>query len=417
MPDGREVESLSEGRVQETSSSGFMGLSRNLWKLAAVMGVAQFSVALWKWEFSIFLRTMVDPWQMGLIFSFGTLASLIAGFVSGTVADLIGRKRSMAFGLIPVAVGLLAMSYFPLWPLIILQFGLVWYGLSTIRIISQAMPADEIARDKGRNPARRFMMVLMPLWFVDGLGPLIGASLLNSGFTSSDLHGFAAVGAIIAFFVTLLAVEESLDVDIMEKAKAGARISFRRLGKDFWKLNVGIIGFSFFFTSAISYLGNLSVEEWGVDTVTYGYTWSAFSFTSFVLIYAVSGLADRNLKAALLFSMVGNGLVYIAFGLGSGALGLYVLNIIWAVPFIVWLGTERSLITANVPEESKGRALGTFQFLMGSTAMISALFGAMIWEITGSLRMVWTIAGVGMLCTVLILVPILRSVKVGNRQD
>jgi MFS-type transporter involved in bile tolerance (Atg22 family) len=96
---------------------------------------------------------------------------------------------------------------------------------------------------------------------------------------------------------------------------------------------------------------------------------------------------------------------------------LYVLNIIWAVPFIVWLGTERSLITANVPEESKGRALGTFQFLMGSTAMISALFGAMIWEITGSLRMVWTIAGVGMLCTVLISVPILRSVKVGNRQD
>ncbi len=417
MPDGHKAESSNEGHGRTMSSSGFMGLNRNLWKLAAVMGVVQFSVALWKWEFSIFLRTMVDPWQMGLIFSFGTLASLVAGFVSGTVADLIGRKRSMAFGLIPVAVGLLAMSYLSFWPFIILQFGLVWYGLSTIRVISQAMPADEIAKDEGRNPARRFMMVLMPLWFMDGLGPLIGASLLNSGFTSSDLHRFAAVGAIAAFFVVLLVVEESLDADIMEKARAGAIISFRQLGGGFWKLVVGMVGFYFFFASAISYLGNLSVEEWGVSTVTYGYAWSAFSFTSFVLIYVVSGLADRNLKGALLLSMVGNGLVYIAFGFWSGASGLYLLNILWAVPFIVWLGTERSLITANVPEEAKGRALGTYHFLMSSTAMVSALFGALLWEVTGSLRTVWIIAGVGMLCTVLLLVPILRSVETGNPQN
>ncbi len=416
MPDGC-AESSNGSHGRNKSSSSFMGLNRNLWKLAMVMGVVQFSVALWKWEFSIFLRTMVDPWQMGLIFSFGTLASLVAGFVSGTVADLIGRKRSMAFGLIPVAVGLMAMSYFSFWPFIILQFGLVWYGLSTVRIISQAMPADEIAKDKGKNPARKFMMVLMPLWFVDGLGPLVGAFLLSSGFTSSDLHRFGAVGAIVAFFVVLLAVEESLDADIMEKARAGAIISFRQLGGDFWKLVVGMAGFFFFFASAISYLGNLSVEEWGVSTVTYGYTWSAFSFTSFVLIYVVSGLADRNLKAALLLSMVGNGLVYIAFGFGSGAPGLYLLNIFWAVPFIVWLGTERSLITANVPEEAKGRALGTYQFLMSSIAMVSALFGALLWEVTNSLRTVWTIAGVGMLCTVLLLVPILRSVKTGNHQD
>ncbi len=416
MPDGC-AESSNGSHGRNKSSSSFMGLNRNLWKLAMVMGVVQFSVALWKWEFSIFLRTMVDPWQMGLIFSFGTLASLVAGFVSGTVADLIGRKRSMAFGLIPVAVGLMAMSYFSFWPFIILQFGLVWYGLSTVRIISQAMPADEIAKDKGKNPARKFMMVLMPLWFVDGLGPLVGAFLLSSGFTSSDLHRFGAVGAIVAFFVVLLAVEESLDADIMEKARAGAIISFRQLGGDFWKLVVGMAVFFFFFASAISYLGNLSVEEWGVSTVTYGYTWSAFSFTSFVLIYVVSGLADRNLKAALLLSMVGNGLVYIAFGFGSGAPGLYLLNILWAVPFIVWLGTERSLITANVPEEAKGRALGTYQFLMSSIAMVSALFGALLWEVTNSLRTVWTIAGVGMLCTVLLLVPILRSVKTGNHQD
>ena len=280
--------------------------------------------------------------------------------------------------------------------------------------MGQAIPADVIAEDKGRRPARRFMMVLMPLWLVDGISPLIGALMLNYGYTSSDLHRLAAFFAIAAFIVAYLLIQESLDSEIVKKAKTGPIFSFRQLGPDFWKLVVGMLAYMFFFTIAIPYLGNLCVEEWGVDTVTYGYTWSAFSLVSAAIIYFVSGYADKNLKGALIFAVIGNGLSFLAFGVASGVLMLFIINIGWAVPFIVWLGVERSILVANVPEEAKGRALGTYGFLMGTVSMVSQNVGAFIWTISGSLRFLWTLAGVGMIASTLILAIVLRKIDLSN---
>ncbi len=39
-----------------------LGLSPNLWRLAAVIAIAQFSTSLWKWEFGIFLEGFLEPW-------------------------------------------------------------------------------------------------------------------------------------------------------------------------------------------------------------------------------------------------------------------------------------------------------------------------------------------------------------------
>ncbi|MDF1537847.1 MAG: hypothetical protein P1Q69_02985 [Candidatus Thorarchaeota archaeon] len=76
--------------------SGFLGLSQNLWRLAIVMAISQFSIGLWKWEFSIFLRTLIEPWQMGLVFSSGTFAGIVGGLASGMIADRIGRRKTLA---------------------------------------------------------------------------------------------------------------------------------------------------------------------------------------------------------------------------------------------------------------------------------------------------------------------------------
>ena len=55
----------------ESESSSFLGLSPNLWRLALVLAIGQLSIGLWKWQYSIFLETLIDPWQMGLTFSAG----------------------------------------------------------------------------------------------------------------------------------------------------------------------------------------------------------------------------------------------------------------------------------------------------------------------------------------------------------
>ncbi|MHA1905232.1 MAG: hypothetical protein ACW977_14865 [Candidatus Thorarchaeota archaeon] len=388
----------AEPRVEFTKKM-LLGLTPNLWRLALVLAVAQFSIGLWKWQYGIYLETIIEPWQMGLTFSVGMFAALFGNFFSGTIADFIGRKRTLASAFIPIVIGLITLSIFPVWPLIPLQWGLIWYGANNIRIMSRAIPADEIAADAGRKPARKLMMVMMPMWFVDGVSPLLGAFLLSIGFRPADLHQIAAVGAMVAFVVTILVVKESLASEIIQKAKAGPKLSFRDLGGNFWKLAVGMVTFIFFYASAIQYLGNLSVNEWAVDTVTYG------------MMYPLSLLADKNLKASLVAAVAGQGIAFLSFGLGSGVALMFLINIFWAMPFMIWIGSERGLVILSVSEEIKGRALGVYGLLMGITSAIAANFGAILWEISGSLRVVWIVSGIGMFVSLFILVLALRSMS------
>jgi MFS family permease len=368
---------------------GFLGLSSNLWRLAAVLAIAQFSTALWKWEFSVFLEGFIDPWQMGIVFSTATFTGLIASMSSGYIADFIGRRWTIALGYIPVAIGLFALSYYPVWPFIPIQYGLVWFGMSTSRLMARAIPADEIASDEGYNPARRLMMVMMPLWFVDGLGPLTGSFLFSRGLESRDLHLIGAILSLITFVSAIKLIKESLGSDVIQRARAGPKIAFRKLGRSYWLLAIGMIGFTFSWMMSIPLVGNLCVGPWGVDRITYGLTWSLFSMTAAIVMYPASILADRNLKAALIIGVLGDGLVFIWFSLGTGALMMYIINFVWAIPFVLYIGAERSIIVLVVSEETKGRALGTYDLLMGIIGMSGQLFGAMVWELTDSLRYVY----------------------------
>lgn len=403
------------GRVHPTHL-GFLGLSKNLWRLAVVLGIAQFSISIWKWEFSIFLEEFLQPWQMGVVFSGATFAGLVASVFAGYIADFIGRRWTIALGFIPVIIGLITLSYAPIWPFVAVQFGLVWFGMSTSRLIARAIPADEIASDNGRNPARRLMMVMMPLWFVDAFGPLTGSFLINYGYQAGDLHRIGAIVAIITFASAVLLIKESLGTDVMKKARAGPKISFRNLGREYWVFAVGMISFSFSWNMSIQLLGNLCYGPWNVDIITYGLTWSLFSLTAALIMYPASILTDRHLKGVAIVGILGNAIIFVWFSIGTGALQLYLLNFLWAIPFVFWMGSERSIIVLVVSDEVKGRALGTYDLLMGSVGVVAAAFGAFLWQITDSLRYVYGLAGVGMLISVIILLPLLRYIHPENHQ-
>ncbi|MGY5876378.1 MAG: hypothetical protein RTU30_11585 [Candidatus Thorarchaeota archaeon] len=415
MQDGNESDGIEP--ILSVDSS-FLGLNSNLWRLAIVLGAGQFSLGLWQWEFSIFLARIIEPWQMGIVFAFATFAGLLGGLISGSLTDFIGRKWALASTFIPVMIGLVSISYLPIWPLLLAQYSLIWFGISSVRVIARAIPADEITADEGRNPAQKMMMVGTLSWLVDGLSPLLGTYLMSIGYTSSDLQRIATIGAVIAFIAAVVFVKETLGPSVMEKARAGPKFPIHRLGRSFWMLAAAMIGFYFSWYLAIPYIGNLAVDPqpfgWGVDPIIYGYTWSAFSLTSALLMYVSSKLADRNLKGAYLFAVISTGIVFIMFSIGSGVPLMFLINIIWAPPFIIWIGTERSLLVLIVPEEVKGRALGTWEFFMGFVGIIATMVGAILWDVTGSLRTVWGVAGIGMLATVLVFAPVLWHIKVQN---
>lgn len=372
-----------------------LGLSGNLWRLAVVTGLAQFAISLWNWEFSIFLNGIIEPWQLGLTFSMGTIALLLGYLVSGIVADLIGRRRTMAIAFIPIIAGLILLSFYPTWPFIIAEYAIINLGWSFIVIMSRAIPADVIARQGSEDSARKFTMVLLPAFLVDGLSPIVGAFMLEIGFTSSHLHFVAGVGAIIALIGTLVFLRETLDVKIIQKAKAGPVISLRNLGKNFWNLAGGMLSFYLFLNIALTYFGLLITIDWNISETVYGYSWSAYSLTSVILMHTVSGLADRNIKKALAVAVFCNAGILGAFAILSDVPALLILNVIWALPVILWMGAERSLVVRGVNDEAKGRALGTYQFLMSTTNVFAPNIGAFIWDTTGSLRILWAFCSIG----------------------
>ncbi|MGY5860738.1 MAG: hypothetical protein RTU63_15330 [Candidatus Thorarchaeota archaeon] len=405
--------------VMSGRSRKVLGLNMNLWRLALVTGVAQFSMSLWVWEYSIFLEDVVllDKWQIGFAFSIGQLAMIFGYMASGIIADFIGRKNTMAISFIPMALGLLGMWLNPTWPFIAIEYGIVYFGWASILVITMAIPADEIQIEGGANSGRVFTMVLLPAFTVDGLSPILGGLLLENGFSASFLHLLASIGAIFAFVATIAFVRESLDKEIIKKARKGPIIAIRGLGRNFWKFVFGIAGFIFFIRAANPYLGNLVVGEWGLHEAYYGYAWAAYSFTSVIVLYFAGTLADRNVKAAQIVALLGNSIVVISFSMFTGFWVLVSLNVFWALPVALWIGAENTIVSGSVTEEMKGRAMGTYRYATGMIGLFAFSFGAYIWEITDSLRFLFGFSGIITLLFIGVMAIALKSIELPSLQD
>ncbi|MHA2359982.1 MAG: hypothetical protein ACXAB5_06895 [Candidatus Thorarchaeota archaeon] len=408
-------ESIVETRSADTIR---FGLSGNLRRLAIATGIAQFSMSVWIWHFGIFLESSVTHlWQIGITFSIGTFAMIVGFGIAGTIADYIGRKNVLIIAFIPMFVGLVLLRYYPVWPLIPLEYASIEIGWAFILIMTSAIPADEIAQTDGVNAARTFNMVLLPAFLVDGMSPVLAGLLLGAGYVAGDLHLLAAIGALIAMVATRIGVKESLGEDIIEKAKSGSVIRLRSLGRNFWIFSAGMAGFVFVMNFAFPYLGNLVVNEWGVNESFYAYAWSGWSIVCVILMYNVGSATDRNIRAALIAGTLATALIVGLYSFGVTLLDLIILNVLLAAPIVIWSGAEKTLAVNGVSNELKGRALGTYQLMMSSTRLFGQFIGAMLWDYFGSLRIVFGIASIGGMIFVVGLAYALISLKLEYRGE
>ncbi|NHI82729.1 MAG: MFS transporter [Candidatus Thorarchaeota archaeon] len=391
-----EAVQLPEARLHTGSSAQrtFLSLNSSLWRLAVVAGIAQFSVSVWVWTFAVFLEPILDPLQIGLTFSIGSLAALAGYPISGVTADFIGRKKALIFSFIPQIAGLYLLWTHPIWPVIPIAYGLHSFGWSFVLVVSRAMPADQITSDDGPNASRKMTMVLLPTFLMDGLSPLIAVLLLNAGFAQSSLLGLGTILALVSMIASVVLVKETMPRHLMKNAKNGGHVPLHSLGGPFWKFTLAMVGYYAAWGMMIPYFGILSVVDWGLSLEFYGLAWSAFSLATATLMYNLSGIAGRRVRKALVFSLLANGGIMIVLGIGTGPVLFFILNVAWSVPIVIWISTERLLSINGIPEEMKGRALGVFQTVISSTGLFAAPLGALLWVYLDSLRMLFLVSGV-----------------------
>ena len=93
------------------------------------------------------------------------------------------------------------------------------------------------------------------------------------------------------------------------------------------------------------------------------------------------------------------------------------MNILLAAPIVIWSGAEKTLAVNGVRNEMKGRALGTYQFMMSSTRLVGSFVGALLWEYFGSLRFVYSLSCVVGMMLVVVLTYALMKLKLEYRGE
>jgi len=397
------VLTLSQERIQSEEtilSSGlstrrtFLGLNNSLWRVALVAGIAQLSVSIWTWQFSISLDSFLFPWQIGIIFAAGALAGLAGYTMSGTLADAIGRKNALLISFIPQLVGLFLLYLIPVWPFIVVAYSLQYFGWSFVVVISRTIPADEISADTSPAATRKITMVLMPAYAVDAMSPIIAIFLLQAEMQMHILLLVGLVAAFAAMILTAVFVQDTYNPMITYGQGDTFENPLKEIGNPFWKFTLAMVGYYAAYGMAIPYLGILSVNDWGVSLDFFALSSSVFSIVTVLVMYSLSGIAGRSTKMGLVLSLIANSIIMIAIGLGSGAWLLILLNGFWAGPVIVWTATEGMLVVNGVPPDMKATALGLFSSTTSATGLVSAPLGAFVWTISGSLRFLWILSGV-----------------------
>ncbi|MHA1736755.1 MAG: hypothetical protein ACTSV8_10375, partial [Candidatus Thorarchaeota archaeon] len=211
----------SDAYPDSQDGSRLLGLNRNLWKLAVFTAMAQFSLSLWNWQFGIHIETVLEPWQMGLTFTAGTGCSIAGSPSAGIISDMIGRKKTISLALVPMTAGLLLLQSFPVWPVIPVAYGITMFGWSFVLVMTRAFPADDLVASGGQNSARKFAMVFMPAFLMDGAAPLIAAAILEAGYQPPTLYLVAGCMGIVTMFAILIGLRESLSEEIRAKARSG----------------------------------------------------------------------------------------------------------------------------------------------------------------------------------------------------
>jgi MFS family permease len=392
---------LSQERIQSEEtilSSGlstrrtFLGLNNSLWRVALVAGIAQLSASIWTWQFAISLDSFLFPWQIGIIFAAGTLAGLAGYTISGALADVFGRKKTLLVSFIPQLIGLILLYLIPLWPFMIGAYSLQYFGWTFILVISRTMPADEI-KFIGPTETRKITMVLMPSYAVDAASPVIAIFLLQLGMPVHALLLVGAMAALVAMVLSAAFVRDTYDPMVALERETAVNNSLTELGNPFWKFTFIMFGYYAAYGMAIPYLGILSVKEWGVSIDIFGLSSSVFSIVTVLMMYTLSGIAGRSTKVGLILSLIGNSVIMMAIGMGSGVWMLVLLNGIWAAPIIIWTAAEGALTVNGVPSDMRGTALGLFSSATSATGLFAAPLGALVWSISGSLRFLWMMSG------------------------
>lgn len=298
--------------------------------------------------------------------------------VSGRISDRAGRKKPLVlfgYGISSLVRPLVALA--PTWPVVL--------GVRFVDRVGKGIrstPRDTLIANAA-PPGRRGAAFGLHRAFDNAgavFGPLLAAGLILWFHASiRTVFALAAIPAAVSLLVLAFGVKETEGA-----GKVGAALpGLAPLSGEFRRA-VAVMTLFTLSASSDGFL-LLKAKEAGVSAGWLPVLWSFFNGVRAALSTWGGGLSDRFGRKRLLFAAwILYAVCYISFAFTTTIAGILLVIAVYAAQGALSEGTEKALVADLVPAESRGRAFGWMQGLMGFAALLASVLFGWLWEHHGS---------------------------------
>lgn len=354
---------MALGRYSQRIQTTYHDYPQQFWILMGATFIDRLGGALLFPFFTLYVtaRYGVSMTTVGLIFGVFSISSVVGSGVGGALADRLGRKKMLIFGLVTSATVTLLMGFAPTLPLFLVAAVASGVFADTGGPAQQAMVADLLPEGK-RAEGYGLQRVVSNLAVV--IGPAVGGLLATRSYLSLFI-----VDA-IASTITALIVLRFLDESMPERTEAEVHESMWQTFRGYGVALRDKVMVVFLIASILTVLAymqmntTLSVylrDYHGVPPQGFG--WLLSMNAAMVVLFQF--WVTRQLRGRPRFLMMTLGVLLYAIGFGMyGLVGSYpmfmVAMIIITIGEMVAVPMSQAIVARLSPEDMRGRYMAVY---------------------------------------------------------
>ncbi|NPV84523.1 MAG: MFS transporter [Anaerolineae bacterium] len=332
--------------------------------------------------------------EVGLIFAIFSITGIASSLFGGAMADRMGRKGMMVFGLITSATSALLMGF-------VNDFGIFLGAVGLVGLLSevgfpaqQAMVADLVPEEKR---AQAYGIIRMAVNLAIAFGPMLGGLLAARSYLLLFLAD-ATTSAITALIV-YIAISETYHPTVSEEKRESFRETlqgYRTAMHDrvfMWFL-LGIMLSVLIYMQLGSTLPVFLRDEYGVTEQMFGVLMSVNAAMVVLLQFPVTRWTARFRPMMVMVS----GVLLYAMGFTMyGFVHIYALFVLAIATVtmgeILSMPVAQAVVSNLSPENMRGRYMATYGLSWTLPAAVGPLLAGLVMD-TYNPRWVWYACGV-----------------------
>lgn len=369
--------------------AAFGGLPRPFW-------------ALWGGTLVNRLGTMVLPFTgvfltqarglsvaaAGLVMAVFGAGSLLSQLLAGTLADRIGRRATLAGGMVATAAALMALGYSTTLPAILASMLALGLVVDAYRPASNALVADLVSPE---HRPRAFGLLFWAINLGYSVGMTAGGWLAQQGFLL--LFWLNAASCLVFAALVWRAVPETRPTGGSDSGGFGMVLRDRLM----IAFTLVTLGNALMYAQTYTMLPVAMTKLAGLTTAQFGAAMALNGVLIVIVQPLVSGWlgrrdAPRTLAAGL--AVMGVGFTLTAFVTSTAMLAATIA--VWTAGEIVTAGIAGTILARLAPAHLRGRYAGLFGFAWSAAAMLAPLMGSALLEVGGQPALWFTTGGIGL---------------------